>query len=73
MKDIKENGLYFKEDVLELLSYEKEMEGGEIKLVKPAKVVDEIFASKDFPKVSLIKRHFITGRALLDYLSQKRF
>lgn len=69
MKEIKENAIYYVNDVIDLLTIEKE----DGTVVRPERTVKGIFASKDFPKCSTTKSHFITGRALLDYLSNRRF
>lgn len=65
MKEIKENAIYFKEDVIDLLSVKKE-DGS---IVRPENTVNAMFADRNFRKFYGTKSHFITGRTLLDYLS----
>jgi hypothetical protein len=68
MKEIKENAIYFKEDVIDLLSIEKE----DGTIIRPETTVNNLFANKNFPKCDFTKSHFITGKTLLDYLSNWR-
>ena len=51
MKEIKENAIYFKEDVIDLLSIEKE----DGTIIRPETTVNNLFANKNFPKCDFTK------------------